>query len=529
MSRFFTVILTILLMGLALTACRETSLTPMVLPSKTATVTPTSTMTPSPMPSATATLTPLPTLDNGPYLITKSDYESQAFSIYDTYGGKKNIELPSNGHIKGLGVKFDRLISPDGQWLIFYTGAMHDKTQLPLTLKLLNIKNGMILTVADVVTGGYEKKLDELAEMLKKLYPEQYKPNDNGDWIRNGLTTALEWGIYASAWSPDGHTLAFAAQIDGLSSDVYLYDIETGQIQRAEDSLQNITDIRWSTDGKKIIFKDGEPGFGYMGSPELYVINYQQETAKDPELLTYQSWIGSFDSITQTWSPAGDWLTSNILLVTGQTPDAGSYGISALNINSKESAELWDDFFGNYAIDPQNKTVIISPSDYTSPQNAGMYLISLNRRKTKIFDGFYYVDFFFRDGEKHRFILRGISRNEIDSNTTEKQYPIGGKIIGIDLNGKPFSLGEFDRKQQISISPDYAWLILYDDEKLKLYDKNDDLVKTFPIAGIRRIIWEPDSKSIFYATAKQLYILTLPIGEPKLVDNNRVQDAVWLP
>ncbi|MEP7135041.1 MAG: hypothetical protein ABI904_08915 [Chloroflexota bacterium] len=530
MPRFYTIILIVVFSGFALTACGEMTVTPMVSPSKTATSL--STVIPSPVPSIPATLTSLPTLGSGPYLIAKPNSESQMLTIYDMQGGKKSIELPPDGRIKDLRTKLDHLISPDGQWLVFYTGATHyidGNTGLPLTLKLLNIKDEKIITVADVVVDGYEKKLDQLAEMLKKLYPEQYKPNDNGDWVRNGLTTALEWGIYASAWSPDGHTLAFSAQIDGTSSDVYLYDLETGQIQRAEDSLQNITNIRWSADGKKIIFEDGEPGFGYMGSPELYVINYQKETVKNPKLLTYQSWIGSFDPITQTWSPTGDWLTPNILLVTGQTPDAGSSGIGALNINTKKSTELWGDIFSGYAIDPKNKTVIISPSDYTSPQNAGVYLINSNGRKIKIFDGFYYLDLFFRGGEKHRFILQGISIAEINRNATSDQFPIAGQIIGIDANGKPDSFAKFEHKPQISMSPDFSWLLIVDKNILNLYDKNDDLVKTFPIVGIQRVVWRPDSQAIFYSIGKQLYVLTLPTGEPKLIDNNEIQDVVWLP
>jgi len=524
-------------MGLALTACGQMTVAPIASPSKTTASTPTLTATSSPMPSTTATLTPLPTLGSGPYLIVKPDSKSQAFSIYDTHGGKKVIELPPDGHIKGLGTKLDRLISPDGKWLVFYTGYTHEidgKTELPLTLKLLNLNDGTIRIVANIVADGYQEKLNQLAEKLKKLDPESYKPQylnpqDDGNWVGRGLITALERGIYSVAWSPDGHTLAFSAQIDGLSSDVYLYDLETGQVQWAEDSLQNITNIRWSADSKKIIFEDGEPGFGYMGASELYAINYQKETVKDPELLAYQSWMGSFDPVTQTWSPTGDWLTSNLLLVSGNTPDAGSSGIEALNINTGQSTLLWEHIFGSHAVDPQNKTIVVSPSDFTSPENLGIFLIALNGRKTKIFNGLYYVDIFYRGGEKHRFILQGISRAEINGDTTSDHYPIAGQVIGIDANGRPDSFAKFEHKPQISISPDFSWLLLCDENTLNLYDKNDELVKTFPIAGIQRVIWRPDSQAIFYSIGKRLYMLTLPTGDPKWIDEMDIQDAVWLP
>jgi WD40 repeat protein len=469
--------------------------------------------------------------------MVKPDSKIQVFPIYDTYGGKKIIELPPDGHIKGLGTKLDRLISPDGQWLVFYTGTTHyidSKTELPLTLKLLNIKDGTIKTVADVVTDGSKKKLDELAEILKKLDPEKYKPQyynaeDDGNWVGGGLVTALEWGIYATAWSPNGHTLAFAAQIDGLSSDVYLYDLETGKVQHAEDSLQNITDIRWSPDGQKIIFENTEPGFGYMGASELYAINYQKETVKNPKRLTWGSWIGSYDPITQTWLPTGDVMPSNLLLVTYNTPDAGSSGIKALDITTGQLAVLWEHIFGDYAVDPENKTILVGPSDFTSQENQGIYQIASNGRKTQIFSGLYYVDMFYRGGKKHRFILQGISESEIGGNSTSNQYPIAGQIIAIDQNGKPASFAQYDHKPNISISPDLSWLLIYNESTLNLYDKNDELVKTFEIGGIERIIWRPDSQAIFYSIEDQLYILVLPTGEPQKIGESNIEDAIWLP
>jgi len=54
-------------------------------------------------------------------------------------------------------------------------------------------------------------------------------------------------------WSPDGRYLAFAGQMDGLSSDLYIYDSVSGAIQRLSSGPQEVGWISWSPDGKWIL------------------------------------------------------------------------------------------------------------------------------------------------------------------------------------------------------------------------------------------------------------------------------------
>lgn len=527
MLRFFTIHLTLGIVIFALTACGQATVSPTVRPD-TATPAPTSTATPSPTASATATQTPFPTLGSGPYIMVKPERKSQSFPIYDMQGGEKIIELPADGYIKGYNPRLGNIVSPNREWLVFYTGATHyidGETQLPLTLKLLNIKDGTIKTVADVVTHE-DEKLAQLAEKLKTLEP-QFGPRGTNDWVSGELVTALERGIYSVAWSPDGRTLAFPAQIDGLSSDVYLYDLETGKVQQAEDTLQNITNILWSPDGKKIIFEDQQPVDIGVGTPELYAINYQKETVKDPKRLAWGSWIGSHDNVTQTWPPTGDWMASNLLLVTFNTPDEGNSGISVLNINTGQSAHIWEFKVGSYGVDPQNKTVLVGPD----PRNLDVFLLALNGRKTKIFNRLSYVDdIFYRGSKKHRFILQDISSYDGNPDTrSDPYYPVNGQIIGIDANGKPDAFAQFDTKPQFSISPDLTWLLIYDGYYLNIYDQNDKQVKKLKMGPIDRIKWRPDSQAVFYSIGNQLYLLAIPSGQEQRFGESNIDDAIWLP
>ncbi len=501
-----------------------TNIGPTISPAQTQA--PTSTFTPAPSP--TFTVTPFPELSgNKPYFMISPDNKSQRFVIYDANGvGRKVIQLPPDGHIKGLGQSLNTIVSPNGEWLVFFTGSapyFDGKTDLPITLKLLNINNGTIKKVADVITNGYEKKIDQLTEELKKIDPRHYCPIDGKEWVNYGVASALEWGIYSVAWSPDSRMLAFAAQIDGISSDVYLYDVETGVVQQAEDSLQSVRYIRWSPDGQKIIFENSTPSHADISYPDLYVISLSKKVIKNPLMLYSGGWLGKFDNFTQAWLPTGDWLSPNVLLVTSSTPDAGNYGIEALNINTGQLTTLWEDFFGAYAVDQKNKIIAVSPSDYTRPENLGLYFISYGERKTQILEGLYYMELFFRGGEKHRFLVQGVGGEQ-----SKGQYIMSGNVVGIGLDKKPTDLGNFDYNK-ISVSPDYAWLLMYDAQKLYLYDKNDELVKTFPIAGIQRIFWRPDLQAILFTAEQSLFTLSIPDGTLRLVDNTNVKDAIWLP
>jgi hypothetical protein len=526
--------LSFLLLTFALSACAQATPSPTALPptnTPTATFTPTLTASPTPAPLPTATLTPFPTLGSGPYVMTWQGDQSQVFSMYDTNGGRKTIALPLGGHPPGglisgqiINGKLDWVVSPDGQWLVFYTGYIDDSTnntQLPLTLKLLNIHDGTVKTIANVVSEGfYKEKLSLLADKLRKLDPDRYDVDygTGPEWVDGGLVIALEWGIYTAAWSPDSRTLAFAAQIDGLSLDVYLYDIETGLVQQAEDSLQNVSAIGWSPDGKKIVFGNAGPSEVRWSTSELYVISPRKKAIKNPRKLYDGGWLS--------------WIPPDVLLVeAGRT-------MHTLNVNTGQLIPLWTDDFGSYAVDAKNKMIAVASSTFTNEvENLGLRFITSGGRETKIFDGLYYLHLFFRGGEKHRFVFYGISEAEIGYAGTTIQYSIGaigGKLISVDLDGTLTTLGEFghqqdDSQRHVSISPDYAWLLIYDDEKLYLYDKNDELVKTLPIPGIEKILWRPDSQAIFYATESDLYMLTLPAGEPKWVDSINIHDALWLP
>ena len=454
------------------------------------------------MPTSTPlpTVTPFPPLSGmPPYLILRTHYESQELIVYDHDGkGKRVIELSQSDHIMG---QLAEMLSPDGKWLAFYKGNVsfgEDPESLPVSLYILNIADGTTKKIADVVTEGYSPKLDIVAETLKEMDPERYKPIDNMDWVRGSVETDFKWTIYSVAWSPDSHYLAFGAQIDGNSSDVYLYDMKLETIQRVNDDIQNVSRIEWSPDGNYIIFQNSIPSYVSTGS-SLHIVMHGNETVKDPK---------SFQA--GTWWTTKAWLSPTLLLISDGTHTAGDRDLKVLDIRSGQVNHLWKDSFSGFAIDYENQIIALNSSEFSEPVNLGFYLIPFSGTPKKIFDGLLWLNLHFRGGEKHRFIVYGGS--EIG------QYTLSGDFAGITLDNQLTLLGKFG-PQNISISPDYTWLLLYNGKDLNLYDRNDELLQTFSIDDIRQILWRPDSQGVFYSTGKELYYFSIPDGSSKFIDS----------
>lgn len=519
MFKYFIKSIFILVLCTGISACAQSDGSPIVLSTKTSTLILAPTKTQSPTPSPTATVTPYPTLSTQkPYLLTWQG--DQVFFEYDSEGlGRKVIELPPEGYIPFF-PRLNSLVSPDGKWLAFYTGniGLGDTQEiLPVTLNLLNIDNGEVVKIIDVVTDGYTEKLEQLAENLKELNPDKYEPVDDFDWVLGSVESAFTWSIHSVSWSPDGHMLAFAAQIDGISSDVYLYNLDTGSVKQIESSIQNVSNINWSPDGKYVVFENSEPGAVYTGA-SLYAVQPSDRVIENPKKL-----YGG------TWLHVGTWLSPNLLLVADGTDTAGIFNLQSLDIRTGQLIPLWADSVSDYAIDPSHKIIVLNTGEFAEPEKFGVYFITYNGQQTKVLKGLYWATLFFRGGEQHRFLIQGVSENG-----TNPTLSLAGDIIGLDMQGRPTPIARKFDYDKISISPDKAWLLMYDEKNLYLYDVDDNLAQTFPTNGVYSVIWRPDSQAIFFSDGKAVYFLSIPNGNPRLIDECEqygclLRDITWLP
>jgi Tol biopolymer transport system component len=490
-----------------ITACSNNTVATSIPPTpvSTNTVTPTETRTPSPTVTVISTSTQFPALSGEPpYLALRQDFYAQEIMIYDhNGGGRRIVELPEDGYLKGLG-GLGAAISPDGKWIAFHTEAVPvggDLENLPVTLYVQNIDNGEIRKIADVVTDGYVQKLREVAEKLKTLYPQRYNPIDGIDWVYGATELEFLYGVYTSSWSPDGKYLAFTGQIDGDSSDVYLYAIDLISIQRLNDDIQNVTSFRWAPDSNYLLLYNSLPGYIYPGVT-LHYLKIGNEIIKD----TPPDW-------SNTWGGVVDWLSPNLILMTGGTDTAGSTDLQVLNMTTHGSQQYWEGLYGNVVVDHINKVMAVSTSDYQIPENPGLYLVDFDGNKKLILNGYYYR-LVFRGGEKHRFLAAKYSLQE------------GASLQAIALDGTSASL-RYIENFEASISPDGSWLLIFNDREADLYNQNDEMVKSFPIAGMYEVKWKPNSDGVFYSTGKELYYLPMPDGESLLIDQCLLDDCIF--
>lgn len=487
--------------------------TPTLTASATITSTPFLTLTPSvtPIPS----VTPFPPLSSaGPYLVLRQERVANRLFIYDKDGrGRRTLTLPDGCYIQSRILQ--HAFSSDGDWLVCYTGSFSFQNttiaeNLPLSLYLIYIADGTSRKVTDVVTTGYLEKLVKVSNELQNLFPDRYEPEDGINWASGVIPMAFEWGIFEQSWSPDSRQLAFAGQMDGNSSDVYTYDLETGIIQRAEDSLQNVSSIQWSPTGEYLVFQNSWPGVIYVPT-SFHAVRVGGNVVKEPKTLA-SWWFGGVI----------DWLSPTVLLTTDGTDTAGSTTLSTIDISTGEEKEIWGGMYGEVAVDHENLLIALTASEFTPEQDWGMHFITFEGTKKKIADGWYY-NLFFRGGDQNRFSVLRYSKPESQ--------------VGISLDG---SVSELNwQKGNISISPDYFWVLIYDEKGAYLYDKNDELVKSLDVTNIDEVIWRPDSQGFFYSTWYELYCLSIPSGKSIYVDGcvthtqecsfSLDQSAAWLP
>jgi dipeptidyl aminopeptidase/acylaminoacyl peptidase len=459
------------------------------------------TATPISPPSAT----PYPPLQTqGPYILFMRD--SQNLTILDADGsGSKPIILPNDGYISAQrNSSFENIISPDGKWLAYFTGSV--RKPYDLALHVLNLGDQTTFPVAKLITPGFPQNLAPVktsdAVELEGCTEEACR--------LNLLELAFREGIGSVAWSPDSQSLAFAAQIDGPSSDVYIFDIEDRSIRRVVDDLENVLHIDWAPDGERILFQNSTPGLTYL-TAYIYVVDPDQESPQTPTVI---------DSGKLSHEPS--WIAENLYLIVHGVEGAPPQDLRSLNIVTQELQDLWPYTAGSFAIDPGKRGIVVStiPGGYFNSAPAeGTYYIPINGASSKITD--------------ERFILSaGYKESQVFGFRENQVYSILA-----DGTIKRIGPSEWNEHLLPAASPNQAWILLLGNQnKITFYAaETHEQIKAWEIPEtIYRVSWRPDSLGLFLLTNRSVYYVSVPDGNPvRLQDcspNNRCPDIdfVWI-
>ena len=457
--------------------------------------------TPLPTQTAIPTATPYPPLQmDGPYLL----FGARKFTLMDADGrGKKHFDLPNVGRILW---NLDKAVSPDGKWLAYYTGSTEEPYDL--ALNLFNLSDGTSRTISNLIAPGFP---ENLMPVTKTIYFTSYDAECANDLdcqssrVKSAFRQSIETG-QALDWSPDGKLLAFAAQIDGPSSDIYLYDVKENSIRRLTDDLENVWLVDWSPDGNKILYENSIPSGAYL-SRFLHIA--------DPNLRSLQHSKpidgGAF------WFSYG-WIDQNSYLIYSGGEGAPPHDLRIINSETQKVKRIWTYSAESFFVDLNQGMIVLSPYGriYLEQEpEAGIYTVSFDGIYQKLSDEIVY----FIEGQN--------AVNQYIAITQQDQ------LVGVRLDG---SITPLFRKPDYYVpphsSPDGKWVIITSETGTELYTEDLQFIESLGIHATD-IIWRPNSAGVFLYSDSTLYYLSMDSIDKLLEvcakENCRPYEHVWIP
>ncbi len=240
----------------------------------------------------------------------------------------------------------------------------------------------------------YAKRIGDIhfspdSERVAFVVSERFPNNRfNSDiWIYNLQTKKLRQFTTdaktnnSPRWSPDGKTLAFLSNRDGVTQ-IYTLAPDGGKTQRLTENTTAIKSFDWSPDGREIAYLADEPKTDeekkiIQQTGEAYIVDREKPArlwlfdaaAKKSRQLTNGNWkISEF-----AWMPTSD----KLLLVATDKPESDllTNRIYSLAANSTDGKLIEiaapDGFFGDLTVSPDGKSFgyLASRGDGPSPHD----------------------------------------------------------------------------------------------------------------------------------------------------------------
>ena len=474
------------------------------------------TVSDTPVPTFTATSPTLkhpPLNTSGPYLAYQDQEGFQTvIKLLDGDGmGQASFSYPSNAASYNMDIPISNVISPDGKWLAYYSGSSWADLMkvapgsVDVTLNLMSLADGTSRVLTPLLSKDFPNAFTEAAQQLGQV-----------DLTADALRSAFFAGIKSLDWSPDGRYLAFAGQMDGLSSDLYLYDAISGTIKRLSSGPEEVQWITWSPDGKWIL-----DGSSYtVGEGMQYNI---YATSVDGTKVNQLS-NGTPQVVTSE-----DWLDEHTYFDSNSANGPGDYDLKLVDVNTGKTSVLWKGSYRPFAFVPYGHWVALFantpdwPYPYTGGNfQTGIFLIDtttlLQTRVNSIgSSACCYPPMFEALGhsEDRLFLIK-------NDNSQEVQY--------LSSDGKLTEAGI--EAANLSVSPDrLKWIAI--STNIQIFTEDGSLIRTVDLPAnldpqaIGSIVWRQDSSGLFFTyneikdqnSSLNLYVLDLAKGTTVQVDS----------
>ena len=421
--------------------------------------------------------------------------------------GKMIFSLPNEGYLGS----FWRAFSPSGQWIAYYTGSPQEagpNEKYQFALRIYNWKTGEDKKITDLLSLDYPSGFEKTAQMLMNSGSNQIQ--DKNTLLENLRETFLG-AAFTSTWSPDGRYLAFAGQMDGPSSDLYVYVLSTGEIRRLTDGPANIQWMIWTPDSQRIF-------------------HYSAYNLCQGECGKYH--VAQLDGTTWTLKAVDNyggvnifagWVSNKQIGVFSHAN--GPYGpLRYLNIETGEDVIIFDDSVYDAVYDPNNRQWLIA-DPYPHPKvnskdeiKAGLYMVDPSAKASQWIDPHqcYQVN-----------LLNFGTQQFLASCFDDKTI-----IISKDGVVTPLTLEDIGRVELFLPSPDKNMAVVAGRpttglvQTTLLVDTNNSIKYRFAGYPVKNITWKRDSTGFYFVSSRCsraknacLYYFSLAENQITLIDN----------
>ncbi len=219
-----------------------------------------------------------------PWLIVSADDGLWAANM----DGSNLVKLAEKSYLE---IDLQRAISSPAHKIAVLTSAQDYYHKL--ALQVISLPGGEVIKTIDLTT----------------VDTEPGKDSAPGDSNLEAMRAVAEQSSYS--WSPDGTKLAFTAALDNPNADIYVYDLESQDIQKVSDDAGQDYWPSWSPDGKSILYFEAE-GFGTGAGYAMSGIwlaaadgsntkKLSTPTSSGEQLL---GWRDNDTAVLTSWSPA---------------------------------------------------------------------------------------------------------------------------------------------------------------------------------------------------------------------------------
>jgi hypothetical protein len=450
---------------------------------------------------------PLTITASQPLLVYEKQSGNQWYLNLLTADGLKKFTrpLPPGGFIPDL----QSALSPDGQWLAFYNGNVEPQTIAAgfpgLNLNLLRLSDGEVLPISNLLSRDYPENFVDAAEnyLRRNLDVDTELPEVIG-WFKRSFLA----GIYSLAWTPDSQSLAFAGQMDGMTSDMYLYKMASAEIQRLERGADNIQWLTWSPDGARLLYASADlPAFGEERRFQVLALESGTVTLFD-ELGACS---GNFEFIGWAADAVHRFYCSELL---------GKRMFREINVETGELVDIFADYFDSFAEEPLSDNLLMAVSRSPNPLDQSRFVA-----------GLYNFDPLTKQSE---LVTTGIFRQVIYWGTPTIEYLASSVrgVFAIGPGGVVFAISDVPYKEMV-VSPDREWLLLFDapaEPGFEIRTTDGYLLHREEGENVDVAAWRLDSKGFYYRSGSELFFFSDPdeLPFPAIEDLLEIEETLTL-